>query len=490
MSEMPRQRLTPSPSADHAGHDALLVAQLAGGDPLDASQQQAAERLVATCSHCAALAADLRAISRVVAWEPLPPRRRDFRLDASQAERLRGSRVTRFLRRFSLPEPRGLRQAAVGAMSIGLLFVVAGNVWPEAGPVVSPADSSEAALPSAPVVAPLADSLVPLPSAPVVAPLADSVAPLPSAPVVAPLADSLAPAEAAPADVPDIGQTNAAAEAEAPPATLDELTDGTQAAEPEAAAAQPEAEAAPPEAAAAQPEAEAADRAVLAEEPDAAVAESEAAIAEPEAAAAPATGDEPASAKDEVSGSGPDEGMTPQVAAQEAREESRATRDDTATSGQAAYDDTDALAAIGLDQTLKSGEGSSLEADDEQAVPTSVGRTLPSDEALSLMAEERPFTSAEPSASHAADLELYAAAEQGLSEDADPGIFRAADQRLSEDAGQGASTQADLGASLVSDQGVDIESVLVAVGSVLAVGGALLLLLAWFIRRSADPLLR
>ena len=464
---MPRQRLTPSPSADHAGHDALLVAQLAGGDPLDASQQQAAERLVATCSHCAALAADLRAISRVVAWEPLPPRRRDFRLDASQAERLRGSRVTRFLRRFSLPEPRGLRQAAVGAMSIGLLFVVAGNVWPEAGPVVSPADSSKAALPSAPVVAPLADS----------------VAPLPSAPVVAPLADSLAPAEAAPADVPDIGQTNAAAEAEAPPATLDELTDGTQAAEPEAAAAQPEA-------AAAQPEAEAADRAVLAEEPDAAVAESEAAIAEPEAAAAPATGDEPASAKDEVSGSGPDEGMTPQVAAQEAREESRATRDDTATSGQAAYDDTDALAAIGLDQTLKSGEGSSLEADNEQAVPTSVGRTLPSDEALSLMAEERPFTSAEPSASHAADLELYAAAEQGLSEDADPGIFRAADQRLSEDAGQGASTQADLGASLVSDQGVDIESVLVAVGSVLAVGGALLLLLAWFIRRSADPLLR
>ena len=466
---MPRQRLTPSPSADHAGHDALLVAQLAGGDPLDASQQQEAERLVATCSHCAALAADLRAISRVVAWEPLPPRRRDFRLDASQAERLRGSRVTRFLRRFSLPEPRGLRQAAVGAMSIGLLFVVAGNVWPEAGPVVSPADSSKAALPSAPVVAPLADSLVPLPSAPVVAPLADSVAPLPSAPVVAPLADSLAPAEAAPADVPDIGQTNAGAEAEAPPATLDELTDGTQAAEPEAAAAQPEAEAA--------------DRAVLAEEP-------EAAIAEPEAAAAPATGDEPASAKDEVSGSGPDEGMTPQVAAQEAREESRATRDDTATSGQAAYDDTDALAAIGLDQTLKSGEGSSLEADDEQAVPTSVGRTLPSDEALSLMAEERPFTSAEPSASHAADLELYAAAEQGLSEDADPGIFRAADQRLSEDAGQGASTQADLGASLVSDQGVDIESVLVAVGSVLAVGGALLLLLAWFIRRSADPLLR
>ena len=132
----------PSPCARHETHDALLVAQLASGDPLDAAQRQQAERLVATCLECAALAADLRAISRVVAWEPLPPRRRDFRLSVVEAERLRGSMLTRLLRRVSLPQVGALRPAAVGAMSIGLLFVVAGNVWPDAGPVTAPAGRS------------------------------------------------------------------------------------------------------------------------------------------------------------------------------------------------------------------------------------------------------------------------------------------------------------------------------------------------------------
>ena len=63
----------PLPTADHERHDALLVAQLAAGDPLAAEQRHEAQRLVDGCPACAALAADLRAVSAAVAHEPVPP---------------------------------------------------------------------------------------------------------------------------------------------------------------------------------------------------------------------------------------------------------------------------------------------------------------------------------------------------------------------------------------------------------------------------------
>lgn len=146
---MPRPRPVPPPSADHQQHDVLLVSQFAAGDPLDPDRQREAQALVSSCGACTSLAADLRAISAAVAWEPVPPRRRDFRIDAPTAERLRGSPLTRFLRRLSLPQAKALSPAAVGVMSIGLLFVVAGTVWPAADlglsgapAVVVPADEA------------------------------------------------------------------------------------------------------------------------------------------------------------------------------------------------------------------------------------------------------------------------------------------------------------------------------------------------------------
>ena len=145
MRDMPAPRPA-RPPIDHEQHDPLLIAQLAAGDPLTADQQQLAAHLVAHCPACASLAADLRAVSAAVAWEPLPPRRRDFRIDAERAERLRGSPLRRFLRRLSLPETTALRPAAAGILSIGLLFMVAGAVWPvddlvpvQPAPAASPA---------------------------------------------------------------------------------------------------------------------------------------------------------------------------------------------------------------------------------------------------------------------------------------------------------------------------------------------------------------
>ncbi|HZW01491.1 MAG TPA: hypothetical protein VFF55_07970, partial [Candidatus Deferrimicrobium sp.] len=147
------------PPIDHEPHDPLLIAQLAAGDPLIADQQQLAAHLVAHCAACASLAADLRAVSAAVAWEPLPPRRRDFRIDAERAERLRGSPLRRFLRRLSLPETTALRPAAAGILSIGLLFMVAGAVWPVDDLV--PVQPAPAASPAA---APQVESLAEVPA--------------------------------------------------------------------------------------------------------------------------------------------------------------------------------------------------------------------------------------------------------------------------------------------------------------------------------------
>jgi hypothetical protein len=130
MNDMSRPGPLP-PAADHERHDALLVAQLSAGDPLAPEQRAQAEQLVGTCGACAALAADLRAVSVAVAQEPVPSRRRDFRLSPEQAQQLSGNPLTRFLRRLSLPTARALQPAAAGVLSIGLVFLVAGYAWPD-----------------------------------------------------------------------------------------------------------------------------------------------------------------------------------------------------------------------------------------------------------------------------------------------------------------------------------------------------------------------
>jgi hypothetical protein len=120
------------PDAGHEQHDALLIAQYAARDPLTAEQVAQAAALVGSCGECASLSTDLGAISNAVAAEPLPRRRRDFRLDADTAAELRGSPLTRLMRRLTMPGSAPLRPLAAGVMSIGLVFVIAGNIVPTA----------------------------------------------------------------------------------------------------------------------------------------------------------------------------------------------------------------------------------------------------------------------------------------------------------------------------------------------------------------------
>lgn len=155
----------PSPSTplatDHERHDALLVAQLAAGDRLEPGQLAEAQRLVSVCGACAALAADLRVVSALVAQEPAPPRRRDFRLSPDDAERLSGNALTRGLRRLSLPSSRAFQPVAAGALSLGLAFLVVGYAWPEDGVVSVQGEPNYATYAQPSAVAPAAE---PLPS--------------------------------------------------------------------------------------------------------------------------------------------------------------------------------------------------------------------------------------------------------------------------------------------------------------------------------------
>lgn len=130
MNDMSRPQPMPT-TADHEQHDALLISRLAADDPLDQADYRLAMALVSGCTECASLAGDLRTVATAVAWEPVPPRRRDFRLSPEQAERARGSGLQRFMRRLALPQSNGLRPLAAGVMSLGLVLVVAGNFWPQ-----------------------------------------------------------------------------------------------------------------------------------------------------------------------------------------------------------------------------------------------------------------------------------------------------------------------------------------------------------------------
>lgn len=116
---------THSLSAEHRRHDRLLVARFAVGDAAF-GQEHEAQELVSRCSECAALAADIAAISKSVARMPAPSRSRDFRLTTEQADQLRGSILDRWLRTITGSGWTMVRPVAGVALSIGLVMSVVG----------------------------------------------------------------------------------------------------------------------------------------------------------------------------------------------------------------------------------------------------------------------------------------------------------------------------------------------------------------------------
>jgi hypothetical protein len=113
-------------TSEHRRHDRLLVTRFAAGDSYP-NEQLEAERLVAACSECASLAADIRLLTQRTRELPVPHRTRDFRISAEQAERLRGSWLERLMRGIAAPGwSTALRPLAGAAMAIGLTLAVVG----------------------------------------------------------------------------------------------------------------------------------------------------------------------------------------------------------------------------------------------------------------------------------------------------------------------------------------------------------------------------
>ena len=114
----------PAAGGAHSGHDALLIARLAGNDVSGADETRARD-LVASCGECAALLADLAAISAALPGAlRVPDRRRDFRLTPDDAVRLRGSRLTRWLDRANRHRILLLQPLAGATVAFGLAMAL------------------------------------------------------------------------------------------------------------------------------------------------------------------------------------------------------------------------------------------------------------------------------------------------------------------------------------------------------------------------------
>jgi hypothetical protein len=119
----------PTP-AEHARHDFDLIAAHVAGDVTD-TERIRADHLLQSCNSCADLRRDLLVIA--AATRALPrtaPAPRDFRIDAAQAERLRGGGWLRsLLRPFRAPQST-VRPMAAAFTTLGLAGLLVANILP------------------------------------------------------------------------------------------------------------------------------------------------------------------------------------------------------------------------------------------------------------------------------------------------------------------------------------------------------------------------
>lgn len=136
-----------SPAAEAPDHDSLMVAFDAGD--LAGAEFRAAESLAASCTGCVALVHDLAAIRGAMTALPVPPRRRDYRLTAEDAARLRPSGWRRLLEWLVAPGST-VRPLATGLATLGVVGLLLTSGLPSllsgfgsagAAPVMAPAET-------------------------------------------------------------------------------------------------------------------------------------------------------------------------------------------------------------------------------------------------------------------------------------------------------------------------------------------------------------
>ena len=111
---------------DHARHDRLVIAatvdrRLSGAPAL-------AQALLAACTECARLHADLQALAAALPSAATPRRTRDFTLSAADAERLQPRGLTRWLRLIGSSRDTLTRPLAIGFTTLGLAGLLVATV--------------------------------------------------------------------------------------------------------------------------------------------------------------------------------------------------------------------------------------------------------------------------------------------------------------------------------------------------------------------------
>ena len=142
-SRLTSEMTDPRTTAAHATHDPILVAALTDRSPT-ATDRAAAEALVAGCSLCAQLHADLIAIGAAARAMPTPARPRDFVLTPADAERLRPTGWRRLVAAFGTARDGFSRPLAVGLTTLGLAGLLVTTV-----PSILPMSSATSGGPSA-----------------------------------------------------------------------------------------------------------------------------------------------------------------------------------------------------------------------------------------------------------------------------------------------------------------------------------------------------
>jgi len=118
-----------TPTLDHAAHDRISIAALAGRDPdLSDTQAAAARALLVACSECARLHADLLALALALPTATTPARPRDFTLTAADAERLRPRGLRRWLTLIGTSRDTITRPLAIGFTTLGLAGLLVATV--------------------------------------------------------------------------------------------------------------------------------------------------------------------------------------------------------------------------------------------------------------------------------------------------------------------------------------------------------------------------
>jgi hypothetical protein len=203
-SRLTNEMTDPRTTAAHATHDPILVAALTDRS-LTVTERAGAEALVAGCSLCAQLHADLVALGAAARAMPTPARPRNYVLTPADAARLRPTGWRRVVGAFGTARDGFSRPLAVGLTTLGLaglLVTTVPSILPSSsatsgGP--SAAQDSSGGISSMPAtVAGAAESRASsVPAA--LAPGASAIADAPTEPPLAAAAASPAPASPAPA---------------------------------------------------------------------------------------------------------------------------------------------------------------------------------------------------------------------------------------------------------------------------------------------------